>query len=95
MSNINKFINNNNKYNKYINIAAEKAEKYLKSLHIYDDSSIRDFYFNVGTWYNHLDVAQKKNTDLLAALGIIGPYDVNLDLQDEKSITRIFTEEYI
>lgn len=84
----------NNK-DKYINIAAEKAEKYLKSLHIYDDLSVKDFYFNVGTWYNHLDVEQKKNTDLLAALGIIGPYDVNLDLQDEKSITCIFTEEYI
>lgn len=85
---------NNNK-DKYINIAAEKAEKYLKSLHIYDDSSVKDFYFNIGTWYNHLDVEQKKNTDLLAALSIIGPYDVNLDLQDEKSITRIFMEEYI
>ena len=84
---------NNN--NKYINSAAEKAEKYLKLLYIYDDSSIKDFYFNIGTWYNHLDVEQKKNTDLLAALGIIGPYDVNLDLQDEKSITYIFTEEFI
>lgn len=84
----------NNK-DKYINIAAGKAEKYLKSLHIYDDSSVKDFYFNVGTWYNHLDIEQKKNTDLLAALGIIGPYDVNLDLQDEKSITRIFMEECI
>lgn len=84
----------NNK-DKYINIAAEKAEKYLKSLYLYDDLSIKDFYFNIGTWYNHLDVEQKKNIDLLAALGIIGPYDVNLDLQDEKSITRIFMEEYI
>lgn len=84
----------NNK-DKYINSAAEKAEKYLKSLYLYDDLSIKDFYFNVGTWYNHLDAEQKKNTDLLAALGIIGPYDVNLDLQDEKSITRIFMEEYI
>lgn len=84
----------NNK-DKYINNAAEKAEKYLKSLYIYDDSLVKDFYFNIGTWYNHLNVEQKKNTDLLAALGIIGPYDVNLDLQDEKSITRIFMEEYI
>ena len=49
MSNINKHTNNNNKYNKYINNAAEKAEKYLKSLYIYDDSSIKDFYFNIGT----------------------------------------------
>ena len=88
-------MNKNNNKDKYISIAAEKAEKYLKSLYIYDDSSVKDFYFNVGTWYNHLDVEQKKNTDLLAALGIIGPYDVNLDLQDEKSITRIFMEEYI
>ena len=95
MSNIDNHTNNNNKYNKYISNAAKKAEKYLKSLHIYDDSSIKDFYFNIGTWYNHLNVEQKGNTDLLAALGIIGPYDVNLDLQDEKSITRIFMEEYI
>ena len=95
MSNINNHTNNNNKYNKYISNAAEKAEKYLKSLYIYDDSSIKDFYFNVGTWYNHLSVEQKENTDLLAALGIIGPYAVNLDLQDEKSITRIFMKEYI
>lgn len=88
-------MNKNSNKDKYINNAAKKAEKYLKSLYLYDDSSVKDFYFNIGTWYNHLDVEQKKNTDLLAALGIIGPYDVNLDLQDEKSITRIFTEEYI
>lgn len=82
------------KKDKYISIAAEKAEKYLKSLYIYDDSfSIKDFFFNIGTWYNHLNTEQKENINLIAALGIIGPYDVNLDLQDEKSITRIFAEE--
>lgn len=83
----------NNK-DKYINIAAEKAEEYLKSLYIYDDSfSIKDFFFNIGTWYNHLSVEQKENINLIAVLGIIGPYDVNIDLQDEKSITRIFDDE--
>lgn len=70
-----------------INEAINVAEEYLKSK---DEKTLS---FNIGTWFNHLNKEQKQDTQLIAALAIMGPYDVNIDIEDADNLKNFFFKE--
>ena len=70
-----------------INEAINVAGEYLKSK---DEKMLS---FNIGTWFNHLNKEQKQDIQLIAALAIMGPYDVNIDIEDADNIKNFFFKE--